>query len=98
MNIRAIWRHREDYVYYLVERSFEGDLIGAAGPLLPKPGPIPAEKAHALLLGRFVPNAKALKHVKSKQDRFVEDYELDDEGQIWDFHAPASAPAPVEMM
>jgi hypothetical protein len=98
MNVRAIWRHREDYVYYLVERSADGELLGASGPLLPKPGPISADKARALLLGNLVPNVKAFKHIKSKQDKFVEDYELDDEGQVWDFHGPTSAGAPLETM
>ena len=89
MLTHALWRHRQNGAYYLVQRSTSGKLTGAAGPIAPQAAPVSAERMYALLLQRLVSNPKVLRQLESKQGHFTEEYELDEQGHLWDFHEPA---------
>jgi hypothetical protein len=95
MATRAIWRHRGHGTCFLVELFAGGELVGATEPTPPRAGPLPAEAAHALLLGPLVLNPKALQLLRGKRPDFIEDFELDEEGRIWDFCELASPSAPA---
>jgi hypothetical protein len=75
---REIWRNPDTGERYIVELSSGGDVVGAAGPIL-------HSDPEQALSERFVPDPNLLGTVQDLVQNHVLEYELDEDGNVWNF-------------
>jgi hypothetical protein len=80
-----IWRHKVSNASYVVAVSAGGELLAAVGPLA-------YEDPRAAMTADHEPDPEALAQVRRAWGEFLEDYELDEDGRLWDYQLRTPEP------
>jgi hypothetical protein len=83
MGSHRIWRHVETNERFIVAFR-DGDLLAAAGP-------VEAGDPYAVLSADREPSPSALSLVSGAVRNFIEEFELDEEGKLWNYAADTVA-------